>query len=372
MKKVLHIFPDDKFFDQVSDFFDSLEGIINVYIFLASKDYTFKYIKQVDKIKVFNKIALYRNYISSTDADIVYLHSLRDLSVFKYFSPSIKVIWWSWGYDIYNRPSPLSKPLITIELYKHVTKQLITDSAKLSPYKYLKYTFLKLIVNRKLRKAIHRIDYYTPVLPVEYKLLCQNKFFKAKPFRIDFGPGYCTFNKLHYIKGAGNILIGNSFSPTNNHLDIFPLIKHINIGNRKYIIPVNYGTGYNISKTQLKNLSGLNSDSVIWLEKYLSLKEYENIFGSVTHAIFGHVRQQAVGNHRMCIASGIKMFFFKDSINYQYYKGMGFHVYSIEDDLNEENLASNLTYAQAVHNYNLLLSVARDNKEKYEKELMKI
>lgn len=372
MKIILHIFPDEKFFDNVSDFFDSLDGIKNIYIFHGPKNYKFKHIKYVDKIIFFDNISLYRSYISNTDADIVYLHSMQNLSMFKYFRPDIKVIWWSWGYDIYNSPSPFSKPLVNIELYKPFTKQLIESSTTLTPYKRFKYHILKFIVDRKLRKAIARVDYYTPVLPIEYELMLKNKIFKAKPFRIDFGPGYCNFNHLYYRQDPENILIGNSFSPTNNHLDIFHLIKTIDIGHRKLIIPVNYGTGYHISVAQLKSLSSLKAGSAIWLEDFLPLKEYEIINKSVTHAIFGHVRQQAVGNHRMCIVYGVKMFFFKDSINYRYYKKKGFYVYSIEDDLNKDSLSSNLSYEQAMHNYKLLCSIAQNNKEEYQKELNKI
>lgn len=372
MKIILHIFPDEKFFDNVSDFFDSIDGIRNIYIYYGPKGYKFKRIKKVDKIKFFDDISQYQNYISTTNADIVYLHSMRNLSLFKYFRPDIKIIWWSWGYDIYNSHSPLSKPLVEIELYKPITKQLIANSTTLTPYKWFKYRLLKFIVDRKLRKAIARVDYYTPVLPIEYELMLKNKIFKAKPFRIDFGPGYCNFDNLYYRQETGNILIGNSFTPTNNHLDIFHLIRTIDIGQRKLIIPVNYGTGYNMSVAQLKSLSGLKAESTIWLEDFLPLKEYESINRSVTHAIFGHVRQQAVGNHRMCIVSGVKMFFFKDSINYRYYKEKGFHVYSIEDDLNKDSLSSNLTHDQAVHNYKLLCSIAHNNKEEYQKELNKI
>ncbi len=372
MKKILHIFPDEKFFDGVSDFFDSLNGIGNIYIFHGPKGYHFKFIKNVDKIKFFDNISDYRNFISTADVDAVYLHSLQDLSVFEYFSNNVKVIWWSWGYDIYDRRSPLSKPLVDIELYKPITKRLIGNSLKLTPYKWLKYRLLKFIVDRKLKKAVSRVDYFTPVLPIEYEMMLKNKNFKAKPFRIDSGPGHCNFNDLYYQQAAGNILIGNSFTPTNNHLDIFDRIKMINIGQRKFIIPVNYGTGYHISVDQLKALSGFENDSAIWLEDFLSSMEYENIIKSVTHAVFGHVRQQAVANHRMCIANGVKMFFYKDSINYLYYKKMGFHVFSIEEDLNADSLSSNLTYDQASHNYRLLCSILQNNKEEYEKELNKI
>ena len=50
---------------------------------------------------------------------------------------------------------------------------------------------------------------------------------------------------------------------------------------------------------------------------------------------------------------GIKVFFFEDSIMYKHLKREGYHVFSIEKDLNDNSIATPLTYEMALHNYNL-------------------
>ena len=80
---ILHIFLDEKFFDSVSNFFDTLENIENYYYYYNKGNIPFKYIKQTDKIKFFYSEKEYIEAISLKKVDIVYLHSLSP-SFYKY------------------------------------------------------------------------------------------------------------------------------------------------------------------------------------------------------------------------------------------------------------------------------------------------
>ena len=57
-----------------------------------------------------------------------------------------------------------------------------------------------------------------------------------------------------------------------------------------------------------------------------------------THAIFGMIRQSGLGNIYLCFRKGIKVFLFKDSILYKQFKTDGYHVFSIEDELNDNSI----------------------------------
>ncbi len=373
---ILHIFPDDKFFDGVSAFFDSLDGVTNhYYLYTTEPDYKFSYIQHTEKVTIISDFAEYCRILRAPGIDIIYLHSMCDWKLFRYFGRDKKIIWWSWGYDIYNSPDPLCPALIPIELYRPATAALMQASVQPEADTITRRFFLLLkeyyhIFRRN--KILSRVDYFTPVLPVEYELMKRNRSFRAKPFCVEFGPGFDKFPQLRQYPEPGNILIGNSFSPTNNHLDIFNIVKHINLNPRKYVIPINYGDGYKISARELEHISGMPEDSTLWLHEFMPPEQYAWLNQSTTHAIFGHIRQQAVGNHRICILNGVKMYFYRNSINYKYYNEKGFHVYTIEDDLNAQSLSENLSPEKAAHNYNLLCEVSRDNRLKYQSALHNI
>ena len=63
---------------------------------------------------------------------------------------------------------------------------------------------------------------------------------------------------------------------------------------------------------------------------------------SCQSAIFGHVRQQAVGNVSYMFNSGKNVFLYGDSILYTFYKKQGYKVYSIENELNAECIENTL------------------------------
>lgn len=365
--KILHIIKDEKFFDSVSDFFDNLTGVVNIYIFHSPKNYKFKHVKYVNKLKIVHSLKEYHSYFSKEDINIIYFHSLGfdKYYLYKYIDNTKIVIWWAWGYDIYYSVAGVLPPLINIELYKAKTRKIIEKNKRTNIYviiynslRSVKHKLMHVYYSFLQKKMISRIDYFTPVLSSEYEYLShQVPFFRAKPFMLNSGPGKASFI-FKYEGKVGNILLGNSFTYTNNHFDILQKLKFINIDrNRKVIIPINYGNDYNGDKKKFIYEAQKYIDNGLYLDNYLPKEEYNNLYDSVSHIIMGHVRQQAIGNIIMAITRGVKIFLYKDSVAYKHYKTLGYIVFSIEEDLSEKTLIEPLSYEDALHNYNILKAI---------------
>lgn len=348
--RILHIFPDEKFFDGTANFFDEFKNLENHYLFYTKdKNYKFKYIKNLKRLKILNNKSEYYHILKSDKYDVVYLHSLSP----KYYdyvlkiNPNTIVIWWGWGYDIYYSWHKC-KPLVEVDLYKPLTALVAQHSNKQSILKQLLFRIIQPFDSYKQNKVLNRIDYYSPVIPVEYDFLKKHKLFRAKPFMVR-GPGMMNQTEfLHHTK-AGNILIGNSLTLTNNHLDIFQSIKNFKINkDQRFIVPISYGNEINRELI----INTFNRDDVYWMESFIPKEEYFSILSSASHAIFGIIRQQAMGNIYRCLHSGVKIYLYQDSVIYKYLKSSGYIVYTIED-INEESLQSPLDYDSALHNYRL-------------------
>lgn len=369
MKKinVLHVFKDEKFFDRVLRFFLALPNVNNLFYYYSKNTQSFKYIKNTEVIINCDSWDDYTQLFSSPDIDIIYFHSISvaDYKLFKYIDPSKIVIWWCWGYDIYNSYGFL-KPLINIKQFKPETSK-IAKSNKNIVKRIGQY--LKSIQLYKLRElALSRVDYFTPVIPFEYHLMKNNPLFKARPFMIEGGPGFIVKRDFVFKEVAGNIIIGNSLTLSNNHLDILDAIKNISIAeNRSYIVPINYGN--DLDKKHLKKKAQHINANFKWLESFIPNEEYQEIYKTVTHAIFGHMRQQAMGNINLCLRTGVKVFLYKDSIIYKQLKNRGYFIYSIEEDLNPYSLEQTLSKEEAYHNYNLYYEIAGDKVLKATDEL---
>lgn len=372
---IVHMFEDEKFFDSVSEFFDSLSGVNNRYYYYKSKHDSFTYIKQSSKITIFKSEKEYLKAFTQPDIDIVYLHSLSP-RFYKYIlciPKKVKIIWWAWGYDLYYKWR-CCREFIPLTLYKEQTKKLFnTSSNKANVFRralkklYCYLTYIPCVLVRN--KVLARIDYFSPVLPVEYHLMSFNKYFRAEPFMLRRGPGSDTVANepiIHLI--SGNILVGNSLTLTNNHLDIWDKIKHCTrLPNQSYVFPVNYGNEVNLSNLK-ENIQGEN---IIWLEKFMPLNEYTKLQKSISHAVFGVIRQQAMGNIFDCLRNGVKVFLFKDSLVYKYLKEEGYIVYCIED-MSEESFLEPLKREDALHNYMKESIRSSNNKEYAESELLQI
>ncbi len=372
--RILHVFRDDKFFDVTSGVFDALEGVENLYYFHAPDPaHKFRFIRRTDRVKVFNSKEDYVRNFSDPDIDIIYFQSMHHsvFHLFQHIDPAKKVIWWCWGYEIYS-PSRLLPPLLPIKCYGALTAKQVRKKLW-SKYNLLRYPYwiLRYFHDIRLRKkVISRVDYFSPVLPIEYDLLrAACPYFRAKPFMMR-GAGWAESPYCPPHKTAGNVLIGNSLTHPNNHLEIFEIIRPFRLKGQQYILPVSYGGEYGF--TEIKRLANLPEGSTRWLEGFMPREEYDALFAGITHAIFGHLRQQALGNIYICLSRGVKIFFFKESLIYKSLTADGYAVFTIEDDLSENALQTPLSDAEAEKNYAILKSQFANVKERTENELRKI
>lgn len=350
---ILHIVSDTLFIDSLVVRFNALEGYENRYLFrrIGQNASVCTKIKKTDNIIFPQTSGEQIAYLSDSDVDVIFFHGLFQDSakLYKFFAPSVIVIWFSYGQDLYQG-SRTNSPLLKIPLYKKYTGRT---------FYCLKRRILTTLsyINGKIRggdgerkKFLARLDYVSTVFPVEYEYLSKLSYFKAKPFMLRGIRGY-AYKEPMVSKTKGAIMVGHSAVFTDNHIDLIHSLKKIDLAGRQVIMPVSYGQkewrAY--LKSKYPRISGAD---VTFLEDVLPKEEYFGILNGCSHAIFGPLRQQAAGNINACMKMGIKVFLYKDSMDYIQYKNDGYIVFSIEDDLTEKELNTPLTEEQIRHNHN--------------------
>lgn len=357
---VLHITPDNKFFDSVYSLWEKKESYENKAIYIGDINHQFKYIKKTDKVKVLCDRKKIIDYLRTEIYDIVFFHSLP-IRLYQYVLkiPRNKVIiWWGWGYDLYSAPSGLCiEPMIRLNLFKPETKRYMdTRPCDMSELKRRLFRFCITPIIKYLRqRVLQRIDYFQPVLKTEYDKLLENKYFKAKEFYYGIGWAY----DLEPCKNSkGNILLGNSASPTNNHLDILPIVHAHKQKEQKIIMPLSYGDEKYRDWLSVQ----INDNDVIQVLDFMPKDEYFKYLDNCSYAVFGTIRQMAMGNINYAIRKGIKVFLYKDSLVYKNHKELGFVVYTIED-INDTSFMTPLTQEEIAQNV-LAAQKERDRKKK--------
>lgn len=370
--RVLHVVRDDKFIDgQLSAFeqdgrFDNRAAIIT-----NSPDYKFQLVKNTERIKILYTKKMVIEELHGDEYDVIYFYSipLSYYRLFHYIPKNKIVIWWTWGYDIYEVGD-----IIKLPLYKPLTRQYISSNQ--SPFEKLKYLLKKIplfpLIKYGSRKIfIERINYFQPVIHTEFVMMQGVECFKAKEFYSPVNLKLCD-EALPIPSHGNNIIVGHSATTTNNHLDVWEAIKNVIPEKSTIYIPISYGSKdyANYLETTIVSKVG----NVCFLRDLLPMDEYYKIIDSCSYAVFGVVRQAAIGNIFRCINKGVKVFLYQDSIPYKYYQELGCMVFSIEE-INNESFSVPLTLEQVKHNRHCLrnsFQYAYDISESAIKELQNI
>lgn len=353
---ILHIVPDEKFIDAAYRAFEAANPNNNEFVIIGKKQ-PLRYIKKTP-IRFIGRTEFWsKKFINSLkNYDMVCLHWLDDakMQLLARADTSVKFVWIGWGGDYYD--------LITGDTIKLLKPQTLTLSQKHRikasslPFKSKIKQIIKRIIYKKIEKQhiLNRIDFFAPVIYEDYELLL-----KAIP---EFKPYYLAWNygtleddmikgfEDHVISG-NNILIGNSASYENNHLDVFEHIKPLNLSGRKIIVPLSYGDIQyrELVASEAKMLFG---EQFVSVEGFMPISEYVSMLSSCYIAIMGHLRQQAVGNIIIMIYLGAKVFLDKHNPVYLFFKKHHTFIYTLDEI--ESEIDNALTSEEIEFNRNIL------------------
>lgn len=357
MLKICHLCPDEKFIDLAIDIFSHLN--IKSEFFTNLKYDKYNCIKNTE-VKNCRNLTDLINYINDNEFDFVIFHSLYFLEhKYKLLKLRPKIIGITWGYDIYSDKNDILKMAVDIDLFMPLTRQYANVMNNNLLYK-VKYPF-KWLYNKILRKQwqydsfLNKISYISTVLPNEFELVSK-KFQNVKPFPFDYMDPKANIQFVPNESLNNNILVGHCLLPTNNHIDILNILEERKIKCNAYI-PLAYPNGKfeqfdsekykNKIKEFCKTLKYVNP---IFIENYIGKYEYFKIIDNCSCAIFGQLRQEAIGNINHMLFTGKKIFL--DGINYQYYSKHT-DIFNI-DDLNPNIFDNVLDIKSQERNYNFI------------------
>lgn len=356
---ILHIVQDEKFIDKAYRMFEKVSPGNNKFIMESNKQKEFKYIKNTPITVVSRYKFLSKKFAQSlAQYDFIIFHAIFTddyLQLAMNADKNIKFVWIGWGsdYNFIYGDLYLKK---TSKLYQSISKEnksSIKEEIKQKIKQFInKRIFLRDVNDRE--KAINRINYFAPVLEEEY-VLVKKSFKNFKPKFIDWNYGSvgdslggCLDKKIN----GNNILIGNSASFENNHLEAFDKVKKLNIGKRKIIVPLSYGNEI-YGREIIKYGQKMFGDHFYPLVDFMSIIEYHKIISSCSIVVMNHLRQEATGNVTIMLYLGAKIFLNTENQFFQFLKNSGAIIFTM-DELNNENICNNLTDEEVEVNRNIL------------------
>lgn len=356
MKKIAHVIFDEKFFDgviEVNDHF--ISNCANTYFIVnwLGKRKKSKYIKNTKRL-VYITGFQFLKLLKEQSYNAVFLYSIKECpsTIILSIPKQIKVFWFAMGYDLYSYPYP--RPFIKVDyLLGPITKK-IRQPLGMKVKNVAKYLLSPVTVPLAY-KAMKRVDFFSGVLEFEYRLLQENTKFSGESVIYQYTSMNIlkTRGKIEHFQGS-NILIGNSAAETNNHLDILQYLKNVDVKKRKIVVPLSYG-GWKTERDQIcKSYENAFKDQFCPIIDFMPYDEYKEIVHSCSIAIFGHERQQAMGNINMALNLGCKVFLSETNPVYSFYKSLGFVVFSIQENLTTNEIDEELSESERAQNRRLL------------------
>ena len=372
MLSILHILPNEKF--SPINVFDGVEANSEYYCPLAEGDN----LRYLDSSRVqTTTIQNLCDIVAKKRYDIIIFHSLPNawyrivLSV----RQEAKVVWAVFGFDMYYADAPY-RPICEMQLYQPITerwlemraskplRKRITRAIK-NVFHYPAYKEQQRELACTVEKAqniqnqvLERIDYCAPIFENEVELLKTNPHFHAALMPIQYTRWSKDDNfESHNLHDATYIQLGNSADPSGNIVDVLDVLQKRKINNTVYL-PMAYGE--EDYKQSVVNYVNEHKVDAIVQDKMIQFDEYTRIMRNCRVSVFGHIRQQASDSIHMSLLRGNKVFLYKDSVGYQYYKQKGFYVYTIEEDLTSANIQELLTPEQIQHNIDLVLQTVSE------------
>lgn len=353
---ILHIVPDDKFIDMAYNMFEKATPNNNEFM-VVTRQKKFKYIKTTPITKITRKAILGKEFENILkNYEFVVLHTLSNVTkkLVVNSSSNVKFLWVGWGFDYYcyvDKKLLLEKTYILKEKLikernffgKNILRQLKNTVEYYTIYYGIKNT----------TKVMDKIDYFAPVLYEDY-LLVKNQHLEFKPKYIDWNYGTLEEDlvkeELH-ISGT-NILLGNSASYENNHIEAIDLLDRLELEGRKIICPLSYG-----SKDYADRIIAYGTKKLSLtfepLKSFMEIDQYNKIISSCSVVIMNHIRQQAVGNIVIMMYFGAKIFLNKENPVYTFFKKNGAVIFCMEE-LTNEQVNNELTEEEKVINRELL------------------
>lgn len=191
------------------------------------------------------------------------------------------------------------------------------------------------VVKAFKKKALARIGSISPVLPSEHALLKKSGLISSLPDLVPWNYGSLeeslVKNFINQKVSGSAVLVGNSASYTNNHLEVLDLLRNLPVmSSLKVIAPLSYGDDCCLEAVLAKGKQCLG-ERFEPVTDFMSIDDYVALLKQCGFAVMNHKRQQALGNIVIMLYLGARIFLREDNPVYQMFKQEGAVLNSIAE-----------------------------------------
>ena len=127
-----------------------------------------------------------------------------------------------------------------------------------------------------------------------------------------------------------NLQIGNSANPSNNHAEVFDILRPFRNTAIRIHAPLSYGNTRHALKVAEEGQARFG-DKFVAMTAFLPFDEYLEFLAKIDIAVFNHDRQQAMGNTITLLGLGKKVYIRENASPWHLFQRLGITVYSVSE-----------------------------------------
>ncbi|SFR49270.1 TDP-N-acetylfucosamine:lipid II N-acetylfucosaminyltransferase [Thiomicrospira sp. ALE5] len=364
MKRILHITTDNKFISHALITFENVyPGQNTVWMFANGHD------GHVSKNHRDLEFVFFDTFKPSflkklAEFDLVVVHGF---DLFKYplvaLAPAgVKFAWLGWGYDYYDYIYANPDDLLladTLALKNKCRQESLKQS--IHPVKLIKKIARSAIEVLFRKRALKRIGSISPVLKEDYDLLKSAGLLKPLPDFLPWNYGSLEESLIKNFIGqrisGSKVLVGNSASFTNNHLEAFELLQQLGNSEQsqlQVIAPLSYGDDC-CKQAVIEKGKAFFGDNFQPVTDFMPIDDYVALIKQCGFVVMNHKRQQAVGNIVIMLYLGARVFLREENPTYQMLKNTGAVINKVDELIAQPSLLKTpLTENEITNNIDVL------------------
>ena len=258
-------------------------------------------------------------------ADMVVLHSITTIfaNALRDAPPQATVVWIGWGYDYY---SLLKAQLGGLLLPR--TKALVgtDDEGDAGSPAARHWPWRK---TPALLKVATRIDVSCTSPADEPLLRAAVPALQARMHVIPLFTVEDVFGRGPRAMSGADVLVGNSATATNNHLDALALLRD-RPGLGQLVVPLSYGDatyGQRVAAAGREWFGARFEPLLGWM----AIDDYNGRIARCGFVVMNHRRQQAVGNIGAALYKGATVYLRRENPLFGFYTDLGVHLRAVDE-----------------------------------------
>ena len=331
--KIIHIGPESQFVSFVAESFESAApGVSEFFVLKGPDGHRGSYGMRNPQVHLVSSrlVAMPHILKAARASDMIIAHSMSGVAALAFVCsrPVTKRVWSGWGFDYYGSDESSDEGLLglaTLELALRLRSPIGRRNVMVALKDWATIRLKRSLVHH----AAARTDSFSAPIPADSEVF-RKRFpeFRGGYSKISYASVEDTFARGVEAPSCGNILVGNSATPSNNHVELFDILKDLNVTGRRIVVPLSYGD-HRYGDAVIAKGRGLFGEAFEPIVDFMPLEEYLSLVGTCGVVIMNHKRQQASGNICAAIYHGAHVFLNETSPALEFFRSLGVFLYSI-------------------------------------------